>query len=126
VVHRAGAAKAIEIVAYLQKYSRRRNHRFDRPELVVVLEGLDGRSANWSLGGVAVRCGEGDAEGFAPDGKVSGSLGQPNAPKRFEFEGRVVRSDGDRKVVAVEFTKLSPGAVMLFIDEFRHMIGGAA
>ena len=113
-------------MAYLQKYSRRRNHRFDRPELVVVVDGVKRRTANWSLGGLAVKCEAGDTAGFAADGQVSGELGQADRPDRFTFEGRVVRSDAKRELLAVEFTTLSPGAVMLFINEFRHMIGGTA
>ena len=113
-------------MVYVQKYSRRRNHRFDRPELVVSINGRNRRSANWSLGGVAIQMEPDETDAYHLDGKVSGSLGQVERPQRFDFEGRVVRVDGQRHVVAVEFADLSQAAVMMFIDEFRDMIGGAA
>lgn len=92
----------------------------------MVVDGVKRSTANWSLGGLALKCAEGDTSGFVAEGAVSGELGQPDQPDRFAFEGRVVRADHKRDLVAVEFTTLSPGAVMLFIHEFRHMIGGTA
>lgn len=113
-------------MVYPQRYSRRRNHRFDRPEFIVSMNGVNHRSANWSLGGIAVRCQDEEEQDLAPDMAVSGSLGQAARGERYDFEGRVVRVDAGRREVAVEFSKLSSGAIMLFIDEFRDMIGGAA
>jgi len=92
----------------------------------VTVNGVARRSANWSLGGVALRCDDADAVDLRPDMPVSGRLGPATQDGRHEFEGRVVRVDAGRNEVAVEFSKLSPGAIMLFIDEFRDMIGGAA
>ena len=113
-------------MVYVQKYSRRRNHRFDRPELVVSMLGRNRRSANWSLGGLAIQCEANETDEFNPEDVVTGSLGQVERPQRFDFEGRVVRIDHHRHVVAVEFSDLSKDAIMMFIDEFRDMIGGAA
>ena len=90
------------------------------------MNGNNRRSANWSLGGVAIQCEPEETDQFHPDATVSGSLGQAERPHRFDFEGRVVRIDHQRHVVAVEFSNLSQDAVMMFIDEFRDMIGGAA
>jgi len=90
------------------------------------MNGRNRRSANWSLGGLAIQVEPDETDEYHPDGRVSGSLGQVERPQRFDFEGRVVRVDHQRHVVAVEFANLSQAAVMMFIDEFRDMIGGAA
>ena len=90
------------------------------------MNGVSRRSANWSLGGVSLHCEGDEGRGLEPDMTVSGSLGPATEDGRYDFEGRVVRVDSGKREVAVEFSKLSPGAIMLFIDEFRDMIGGAA
>ncbi len=110
----------------LQKICRRQNHRFVEPVLDVSLNGLEGRSSDWSLGGLAVRFADDQGKALAPDAKVSGDLGEVDGTERFPFSARVVRFDPRRDVVALEFSKLSEGAVMMFVRSFRHMISGAA
>ncbi len=110
----------------LQKICRRQNHRFSEPVLDVRLNGREGRSADWSLGGLAVRLSDEQGGTLAPDAEVSGDLGEIDGTERFEFSGRVVRVDPRRDVIALEFSKLSEGAVMMFVRSFRHMISGAA
>ena len=110
----------------LQKICRRQNHRFNEPVLDVRVNGLEGRSYDWSLGGLAVRLAHDQDTGLAPDSEVSGDLGEVDSSERFEFSGRVVRVDARRDVIALEFSKLSEGAVMMFVRSFRHMISGAA
>ncbi len=90
------------------------------------MNGVSGRSANWSLGGIALRFDDIETAQLAPDMPISGNLGPAAQDSRYDFEGRVVRVDRSRREVAVEFSRLSRGAIMLFIDEFRDMIGGAA
>lgn len=92
----------------------------------MTVNGVSGRSANWSLGGMALRYDDIAAAGLEADMTVSGNLGPAEQDSRYDFEGRVVRIDSGRNEVAVEFSRLSQSAIMLFIDEFRDMIGGAA
>lgn len=113
-------------LVYLQKNSRRKNHRFERPELQVAVNGATGKSINWSLGGVAVAEVSGDRAHLAMDATVSGALIHGASDQRFDFEARVARIDDRKDVVALEFSKLSRGAVMMFIQEFRQMIGTSA
>lgn len=110
-------------MVYFQKNSRRRNHRFERPELQVAVNGVTGISKDWSLGGVALTGVAGGKTQLATDDMVSGSLTHTDSAKRFDFEARVARIDPRHDLVALEFSKLSRGAVMMFIQEFREMIG---
>ncbi len=110
----------------LQKICRRQNHRFSEPVLDVRLDGLEGRSSDWSLGGLAIRLSDEEGAALAADDPVSGDLGEVDGADRFPFSGRVVRVDANRKLIALEFSKLSEGAVMMFVRSFRHMISGAA
>ena len=58
--------------------------------------------------------------------EVSGLLGPNGDRNHFDFSGRVVRVDKDRNIVAIEFERLSEGAVMMFVNFFRTMMSGAA
>lgn len=110
----------------LQSVTRRQHHRFRQPELSIQLNGLDGMTRDWSLGGVAVNLAKETLGGLRVRDRVSGALGPDGAPKHFDFSGRVVRVDKERNLVAIEFEKLSEGAVMMFVNFFRTMMSGAA
>jgi len=110
----------------LQKISRRQNHRFDRPEFHVYMNGLRGRSKDWSLGGIAICCDDGTSADLAVDSRISGQLAARQSSERYGFSGRVVRVEPNENLVAFEFSSLSQEAVMMFVQSFRHMISGAA
>ena len=110
----------------LQKICRRQNHRFNHPILDVRVDGLTGETENWSLGGAAIRLPESLRRKLSPEGSISGDISDPNGESRYSFSGRVVRVESDKDVVAIEFSDLSEGAVMMFVRSFRHMISGAA
>lgn len=110
----------------LQSVTRRQHHRFHQPELAIQLNGLDGMTRDWSLGGVAVSLAKEALAGLRVRDEVSGALGPEGQRSHFDFKGRVVRVDRDRNVVAIEFEKLSEGAVMMFVNFFRTMMSGAA
>ena len=110
----------------LQSVSRRRHHRFERPELDVQVNGLPGRTKDWSLGGVAVRLGGDSLPGITELDEISGEISHANDGRRFDFTGRVVRVDHEKDIVAIEFSRLSEGAVMMFVNFFRLMMTGAA
>lgn len=109
----------------LQSVSRRQHHRFERPQLAVRLNGAEGQTKDWSLGGLAVQLGDGALSRFDESDQVSGELEVGSQGLRHPFEGRVVRVDEDRDVVALEFSRLSEGAVMTFVGYFRTMMVGA-
>lgn len=113
-------------MAQFQKHSRRRHHRFDRPQIFVAVNGFDGHSHNWSLGGIAVAFPEEATAEFPVDSEIEGHVGPIDDAIRHQFTGRVVRVDGKDSLMAMQFADLSQGAVMMFIQEFRQMIGGAA
>ena len=110
----------------LQKICRRQNHRFNQPTLDVRVDGLTGETENWSLGGAAIRLPESLRNKVAAESSISGEIADPSGKGRHGFSGRVVRVEPDRDVVAIEFSELSEGAVMMFVRSFRHMISGAA
>ena len=110
----------------LQSVTRRQHHRFRQPELAIQLNGLDGMTKDWSLGGVAVSLAKETLGGLRVRDRVSGLLGPEGERGHFDFSGRVVRVDKERNIVAIEFEKLSEGAVMMFVNFFRTMMSGAA
>ena len=110
----------------LQSVTRRQHHRFRQPALAIQVNGLDGMTRDWSLGGVAVKIAKEALAGLRVRDEVSGMLGPDGERKQFDFSGRIVRVDKDRNVVAIEFERLSEGAVMMFVNFFRTMMSGAA
>ena len=110
----------------IQKICRRENHRFSYPVLDVRLDGAAGTSKDWSLGGIAVQVPELDNLGLGPDRLVSGDIAYVDGPEHHAFSGRVVRLEAHRNLLAIEFSEISEGAVMMFVRSFRHMVKGAA
>ena len=110
----------------LQHVSRRQHHRFERPELAIRAEGFSGRTQDWSLGGVAIRLDEGQADRLDPSGRIRGNILDAGMGGSFDFQGRVVRVDAERNLVAIEFERLSEGALMMFVQFFRVMMSGTA
>lgn len=92
----------------------------------MAVNGFDGQSRNWSLGGIAVAFPEEAAAEFPVDTEIEGRVGPVDDAARHGFTGRVVRIDDKDNLMALQFADLSQGAVMMFIQEFRQMIGGAA
>ena len=110
----------------LQSVTRRQHHRFRQPELAIQIDGVDGMTKDWSLGGVAVNFARERLAGLRVRDEVSGVLGPADNRKAYDFNGRIVRVDKDRDIVAIEFERLSEGAVMMFVNFFRTMMSGAA
>ena len=110
----------------LQKICRRQNHRFSHPTLDVRVDGVTGRTQDWSLGGIAVRLPGDRKVSVGPDDTVAGDIGDLDGRGRHSFAGRVVRVAPESNTLAIEFSDLSEGAVMMFVRSFRHMITGAA
>ena len=110
----------------LQSVTRRQHHRFRQPELAIELNGEPGMTKDWSLGGVAVSLAKEALSGIKLRDEVSGMLGQEGSPTHHDWSGRIVRIDKERNVVAIEFERLSEGAVMMFVNFFRTMMSGAA
>ena len=110
----------------LQSVTRRQHHRFRQPELSIKVNGQAGTTSDWSLGGVAVRLAKDTLNGLTVRDEVSGKLGPPEERRHHPFSGRIVRVDRERDLVAIEFERLSEGAVMMFVNFFRTMMSGAA
>ena len=68
---------------------------------------------------------EGSLDGLTETDEVSGSLETGPDGTCHDFRGRVVRVEREREIVAIEFSRLSEGAVMTFVDYFRLMMAGA-
>ena len=110
----------------LQHVSRRQHHRFDRPELAIQMTGFSGLTQDWSLGGVSIRLNAGEVANFSNADSISGNIGDAEVGSSFDFQGRVVRVDAERNMVAIKFERLSEGALMMFVQFFRVMMTGAA
>ena len=94
-------------VGYREK---RKDRRMLFPLLSIRVEGLTFETVNWSFGGFLIEgC---DAELRVGDG-VSGTLGWGGV--RFPFTGRVSRTGGDMKELAVSFIDISDTA-LLYLD----------
>ena len=94
--------------------------------MAVRLNGLAGKTRDWSLGGLAVQLADGALSRIGSSDTVSGELEMGPSGERHDFEGKVVRVEGDRDLVAIEFSRLSEGAVMTFVGFFRTMMAGAS
>lgn len=103
---------------------QRRHHRVTAP-LLVTLEGVRCRTADWSLGGLRI-------EGFkgripAPGEDITLRLGLPfqGFTIGFPAKGVIVRSNADTGTVALRFTELSERATKLMTHFLSELIHGS-
>ena len=94
-------------VGYREK---RKDRRVLFPLLSIQLEGLTFETANWSFGGFMV---EGSDAEIRIGETVSGTLGWRD--RHFPFAGRVTRTGGEMRELAVSFTDISDEA-LLYLD----------
>jgi hypothetical protein len=89
---------------------RRRHKRYDRPALLITLEGHTYQASNWSLGGVLLN----GYDGSRDAGEVlRGQLGFAGGSMKCSFEGLVVRVNPENQEIAFGFAGLSDEALSL-------------
>ena len=89
---------------------KRKDRRILFPLLSIRVEGTTFETVNWSFGGFMV---EGSNVEVAVGDGVSGTLGWNG--ERFPFTGRVTRTGGEMRELAVSFIDISDAA-LLYLD----------
>jgi hypothetical protein len=89
---------------------KRKDRRVLFPPLSIVVEGATYETANWSFGGFMI---EGASSGSRVGAEVFGTLGSQD--RRYPFVGRVTRTGGEMRELAVSFTDISDEA-LLYLD----------
>ena len=100
----------------------RRYFRFDSPRLDVQIDGVSGKTVNWSIGGLALECRKEDLDGFSVDSTVSGHFLRQDGEEEIAFTGRVARIEANSKLMALEYASVSPEGVEMFAGIFKGMM----
>jgi len=101
---------------------RRRFHRIDWPRFAGALNGVSGRTRDWSWGGFAFDCDGTEPLTLQTNDTVSGCLSLSPRRRPCPISGRVVRVDAQERVVAVAFDHLSAELLDLFEGALRESV----
>jgi|GEM_PF-3005689 len=102
----------------------RRHVRFDIPEFNAQVAGAQGRSLNWSWGGVALALDPNGPSGWREGAHVAGTLRYGDALAPVPFEGDVCWVSNDGGAIGLRFTGLNRDLVHLVTDAVREIASG--
>ncbi|MEQ8967709.1 MAG: PilZ domain-containing protein [Azospirillaceae bacterium] len=105
-----------------RKDVRRRFHRIDWPRFAGALNGVSGRTRDWSWGGFAFDCDGSEPLTLERDDVVTGCLSLSPKREPCRITGRIVRVDPEERVVAVAFESLNEELLELFERALRESV----